>query len=50
MRIFGSINKAYSDDILYPHAAETPVSAVEDQNEDCSGAFASKKHTNSVGV
>ena len=32
-----------SDDILYPHVAETLVEAVEDQPEDCVGAFASKK-------
>ena len=32
-----------SDDILYPHAAETLVDALEGQSEDCAGAFASKK-------
>jgi glycosyltransferase involved in cell wall biosynthesis len=38
-----------SDDILYPHAAETLVSAIENQADDCAGAFASTKHINSRG-
>lgn len=38
-----------SDDILYPHAAEMLVSAIEEQNKECVGAFASKKHINSHG-
>lgn len=38
-----------SDDILYPHAAETLVGAVEEQPEDCAGAFASKKIVNQRG-
>ena len=32
-----------SDDILYPHAVETLVEALEEQPEDCVGAFGSKK-------
>jgi glycosyltransferase involved in cell wall biosynthesis len=32
-----------SDDILYPHTVETLVGAIEEQPEDCAGAFASKK-------
>jgi glycosyltransferase involved in cell wall biosynthesis len=32
-----------SDDILYPHAAETLVETLEGQTRDCAGAFACKK-------
>ena len=32
-----------SDDILYPHASKTLVSALEDQPDDCAGAFGAKK-------
>ena len=38
-----------SDDILYPHASETLVSALDEQPEDCAGAFASKKMVTSRG-
>ena len=38
-----------SDDILYPHATETLVSAIERKTENCAGAFASTKHVNSGG-
>jgi glycosyltransferase involved in cell wall biosynthesis len=38
-----------SDDILYPHAAETLVSVLEEQSDDCAGAFASKKIVTSHG-
>jgi len=32
-----------SDDILYPHAVETLVSIIDEQPDECVGAFASKK-------
>ena len=38
-----------SDDILYPHAAETLVSAMETRSEGCAGAFASSKQVKSNG-
>ena len=38
-----------SDDIFYPHAAETLVEALEEQPEGCAGAFSSTKYVNSRG-
>jgi len=38
-----------SDDILYPHAAETLVETLEEHPADCAGAFASKKLINTRG-
>lgn len=38
-----------SDDVLYPHAVETLVGALEEQTQNCVGAFASTKLINRRG-